>query len=62
MKIKNTVNVKYATVADAKKTVAKVKKINKPYARKVRPYSFGTKEQVREKTEQAKIAKRAKKY
>ena len=32
---KDTVSIKYATVADAKKTIRKVKKINKPYARKI---------------------------
>ena len=32
---KDTVSIKYATVEDAKKTIAKVKKINKPYARKI---------------------------
>mgnify|MGYP003146830199 FL=1 len=32
---KDTVSIKYATPTDARKTVAKVKKINKPYARKV---------------------------
>ena len=32
---KDTVGIKYATVADARATCAKVKKINKPYARKI---------------------------
>ena len=32
---KDTVRIKYATPADARKTVAKVKKINKPFARKI---------------------------
>tara|TARA_R100001440_G_scaffold53227_2_gene72885 strand:+ start:142 stop:423 length:282 start_codon:yes stop_codon:yes gene_type:complete len=32
---KDTVSIKYATVADARVTCAKVKKINKPYARKI---------------------------
>ena len=32
---KDTVSIKYATVEDAKKTIAKVKRINKPYARKI---------------------------
>ena len=31
---KDTVSIKYATVSDAKKTISKVKRINKPYARK----------------------------
>ena len=32
---KDTVGIKFATPADAKKTVSKVKKINKPFARKI---------------------------
>ena len=32
---KDTVSIKFATVADARKTIAKVMRINKPYARKV---------------------------
>ena len=32
---KDTVSIKFATVADAKATIAKVKRINKPYARKI---------------------------
>jgi hypothetical protein len=32
---KDTVSIKFATVADAKETIAKVKRINKPYARKI---------------------------
>ena len=32
---KDTVGIKYATVADARATCVKVKKINKPYARKI---------------------------
>ena len=32
---KDTVSIKFATVKDAKDTVAKVKKINKSYARKI---------------------------
>ncbi len=32
---RDTVGIKYATTADAKNTVRKVRKINKPYARKV---------------------------
>ena len=32
---KDTVSIKYATVKDAKETIAKVKKIKKPYARKI---------------------------
>ena len=32
---KDTVSIKFATMADAKATIAKVKKIKKPYARKI---------------------------
>ena len=32
---KDTVSIKYATPADARATVAKVKRIKKPYARKI---------------------------
>ena len=32
---KDTVSIKYATVGDARRTANKVKKINKPYARKI---------------------------
>ncbi len=32
---KDTVSIKYATLADAKATIEKVKRINKPYARKI---------------------------
>ena len=32
---KDTVSIKFATPKDARNTVAKVKKVNKPYARKI---------------------------
>ena len=32
---KDTVSIKYKTAADARKTVAKVKRIRKPFARKI---------------------------
>ena len=32
---KDTVSIKFATIADAKATIAKVKRIKKPYARKI---------------------------
>ena len=32
---RDTVSIKFATPTDARKTVAKVKKINKPFARKI---------------------------
>ena len=57
---KDTVSIKYATVADAKKTVAKVKKINKPYARKIQILTvLEQRSKFGGKPEQAKIAKRA---
>ena len=37
---KDTVPIRFATVADAKRTAAKVKKINKPYARKIQILSL----------------------
>ena len=38
---KDTVPIKFATMADAKATVAKVKRINKPYARKIQILTVG---------------------
>ena len=40
---RDTVKIKFATPTDARKTVAKVKKINKPFARKIQilTVSFG---------------------
>ena len=38
---KDTVGIKFATPTDARKTVAKVKKINKPYARKIQILTVG---------------------
>ena len=38
---KDTVGIKFATMADAKSTVAKVKRINKPYARKIQILTVG---------------------
>jgi hypothetical protein len=32
---KDTVGIKFATTADARATVAKVKRVNKPFARKI---------------------------
>jgi len=59
---KDTVRIKYATVADAKKTIAKVKKINKPYARKIQILTvLEQRAKVQNKNEQARLAKTAKK-
>ena len=38
---KDTVSIKFATEADARATVAKVKKINKPFARKIQILTVG---------------------
>ena len=38
---KDNVGIKFATPADAKKTVSKVKKISKPYARKIQILTVG---------------------
>ena len=38
---KDTVGIKFATMADAKSTVTKVKRINKPYARKIQILTVG---------------------
>ena len=35
---KDTVRIKFATPTDARKTVAKVKKVKKPFARKIQIY------------------------
>ena len=38
---RDTVRIKFATPTDARKTVAKVKKINKPFARKIQILTVG---------------------
>ena len=38
---KDTVRIKFATPSDARATVAKVKRINKPYARKIQILTVG---------------------
>ena len=59
---KDTVRIKYATVADAKKTIAKVKRINKPYARKIQILTvLEQRAEVMGKMEQARLARAAKK-
>ena len=58
---KDTVPIKFATVADARKTIAKVMKINKPYARKVQILTvLEQRAKVAGKPQQAAIAKRGK--
>ena len=59
---KDTVSIKFATPTDARKTVTKVKKINKPYARKIQILTVGEQRaKVMGKTEVASIFKKAKK-
>ena len=58
---KDRVSIKYATPADARATVAKVKRINKPYARKIQILTVvEQRAKVAGKTQQAAIAKRGK--
>ena len=59
---KDTVSIKFATVADARATIAKVMRINKPYARKVQILTvLEQRARVMGKMEQARLAKAAKK-
>ena len=58
---KDTVRIKYATPADARATVAKVKRINKPYARKIQILTvMEQRSKFGGKPEQARIAKKSK--
>ena len=58
---KDTVSIKFATVADARKTIAKVMNINKPYARKIQILTvLEQRARVMGKMEQARLAKAAK--
>ena len=58
---KDTVGIKFATPSDARATVAKVKKINKPYARKIQILTVGEQRaKVMKKTQVAAIFKRGK--
>ena len=58
---KDTVSIKYATEADARATVAKVKKISKPFARKIQILTvLEQRAKVAGKPKQAAIAKRGK--
>ena len=53
---KDTVSIRFATVADAKRTVEKVKKVSKPYARKIQILTVGEQRaKVMGKTEVARI-------
>ena len=58
---KDTVSIKFATPKDARATVAKVKKINKPFARKIQILTVGEQRaKVMGKTEVVAIFKKAK--
>ena len=58
---KDTVSIKFATVQDAKQTISKVKNINKPYARKIQILTvLEQRAKVMGKTQQAQLAKAAK--
>ena len=58
---RDTVRIKFATPADARATVAKVKKISKPYARKIQILTVGEQRaKVMGKREVANIFKKGK--
>ena len=58
---RDTVRIKFATPTDARKTVAKVKKISKPYARKIQILTDGEQRaKVMGKTKVASIFKKGK--
>ena len=58
---KDTVSIKFATPADARATVAKVKKFNKPYARKIQILTVGEQRaKVMGKTQVVNIFKKGK--
>ena len=58
---KDTVPIKFATVADAQATARKVKRVNKPFARKIQILTvLEQRAKVAGKNRQAQIAKRAK--
>jgi hypothetical protein len=58
---KDTVSIKFATVADAQATVRKVKRVNKPFARKIQILTvLEQRAKVQGKDRQAQIARKAK--
>jgi hypothetical protein len=58
---RDTVRIKFATPADARATVAKVKRISKPYARKIQILTVGEQRaKVMGKSQVAAIFKRGK--
>ena len=58
---RDTVSIKFATPTDARKTVAKVKKISKPFARKIQILTVGEQRaKVMKKNKVAAIFKKGK--
>jgi len=58
---RDTVGIKFATPADARKTVSKVKKISKPFARKIQILTVGEQRaKVMGKSQVASIFKKGK--
>ena len=58
---KDTVSIKFATLSDAKATCRKVKRINKPYARKIQILTvMEQRAKVMGKSEVARLAKECK--
>tara|TARA_Y100001938_G_scaffold84992_1_gene116721 strand:+ start:2053 stop:2337 length:285 start_codon:yes stop_codon:yes gene_type:complete len=58
---RDTVGIKFATPADASKTVARVKKVNKPFARKIQILTVGEQRaKVMGKTQVVNIFKKGK--
>ena len=58
---RDTVSIKFATPTDARKTVAKVKKVKKPFARKIQILTVGEQRaKVMGKTQVAAIFKKGK--
>jgi len=58
---RDTVRIKFATPTDARQTVAKVKKINKPFARKIQILTVGEQRaKVMKKNKVAAIFKKGK--
>ena len=58
---KDTVSIKFATPADARATVAKVKRVKKPFARKIQILTvLEQRAKVAGKRQQAEIAKKGK--
>ena len=58
---RDTVSIKFATPTDARKTVAKVKKISKPFARKIQILTVGEQRaKVMGKSEVVSIFKKGK--